>query len=56
MPIVIITALPADGLDVDRLLERVVSAVAEGLQCPVDGVWASFVGASAQRAMLETCG
>ena len=45
----IVTALPVDGLDVDRLLEQVVSAVAEGVRCPVEDVWASFVAATAQH-------
>jgi hypothetical protein len=56
VPIVIVTAVPATGLDVDRLLERVVSAVAEGVRCPVDDVWASFVAATAQHVGRKKAG
>jgi hypothetical protein len=56
VPIVIVTAVPPAGLDVDRLLERVVIAVAEGVHCPVDDVWASFVAATAQHVGRNKAG
>lgn len=49
MPIVVVTALPADPPTVNRLLDRLVSAVADGVACPVGDVWVSYVPATAQH-------
>ena len=49
MPIVTVTALPADEPTVDRILSRLVVQVAEAVGCPVGDVWASYVPAAAQH-------
>jgi hypothetical protein len=48
MPIVVITALPADPPVVERLLVRLAEQIAEAVACPVGDVWCSFVPAVAQ--------
>ncbi|SRR5947208_16669522 len=49
MPIVTVTALPADAGTVDRLLARVVADLAAAVGCPPGDVWASYVPAAAQH-------
>jgi len=49
MPIVTVTALPADEPTVDRVLSRVVVDVAAAVGCPKGDVWVSYVPASAQH-------
>jgi len=49
MPIVIVTALPADVSTVDRVLARLVADVAVASGCPLGDVWASYVPATAQH-------
>lgn len=48
MPVVTLMALHVDGVDLNRLLERLAEAVADGVGCPAGDVWASFVTADAQ--------
>jgi hypothetical protein len=48
MPIVMVTALPADPPVVERLLVGLAEQVAEAVSCQVGDVWCSFVPAAAQ--------
>lgn len=49
MPIVTVTALPADEPTVDRVLARIVADVATAVGCLPGDVWASYVAAPAQH-------
>jgi hypothetical protein len=53
VPIVTLTALPADGATVDRVLARLVTDLAAAVDCPVGDVWVSFVPAAAQHLGLR---
>ena len=48
MPIVVVTALPADPPVVERLLVRLAEQVADAVSCGVGDVWCSFVPAATQ--------
>jgi len=49
MPIVTVTALPAEQPTVDRVLSRIVVEVAAAAGCSVGDVWASYIPAAAQH-------